>query len=586
MDIKRNLTAIILIGLVIVLTPTYLRWISPATEPAVDSTQQQMSPSPQGADPTPVALSETPAAQPVAEKVKTAPIIEKLESEKEIIITVDTDLYIAKISNRAGGSIVEYTLKNYTGGYNDYGEYDPESLVSLVQDNNNNCTPCLSLYDQDDKSSRPFVQYFASDYRDGEKWYLSGEDEKELHYSLMFEDGRSIDKTIVFKGNSYTARHDFDLSGFDQTYRQDFEVLWGNGIKPTEENEKDDLQYSGALMYQAGEKDDIMLKDVEPIQRKNFDGNTDWVAVKNKYFMISLMTDSPGKYAALSAVNTQFGIREITPVYSASIGFDIHSQRISTALFFGPQDYKILKEQGHALDDAMNWGFVIIKPISKYVILGLLTFLHNPFGDFYINYGLVLIIFALIIRVVTGPLTKKSAESTQKMQAIQPKMKALQEKYKNDPQKKNSETMALYRKHGVNPVGGCLPMLIQMPLLFALFTVFRNTIEFRGADFIFWISDLSQPDVIFDLPFSIPVYGNGVAILPIVMGVTMFLQQRQSMATMDKNQRPMMYMMSGFFFLLFNTFPSGLNLYYAIYNFLSFLQQRSIKAKLATTPLK
>ncbi|MBT4001795.1 MAG: membrane protein insertase YidC, partial [Chloroflexi bacterium] len=508
------------------------------------------------------------------------------EMEKEIVITVDTDLYIARISNRAGGSLVEYTLKNYIGGFNEYGEYDPVSLVSLVQNNDNNCTPCLSLYDQDEKTSLPFVQYFTSDYRNDEKLYLSGEDEKKVHYSLVLEDGRSINKTITFKGNSYSARHDFDLSGFDQTYRQDFEVMWGNGIKPAEKNEKDDLQYSGALMYQAGEKDDIMLKDVDPIPRKNYDGNTDWVAVKNKYFMVSLMTDSPGKYASLSAVNTQFGIREITPVYSASIGFDIHSQRISTSLFFGPQDYKVLKQQGHALDDAMNWGFVVIKPISKYVILGLLTFLHNPFGDFYINYGLVLIIFALIIRIVTGPLTKKSAESTQKMQAIQPKMKAMQEKYKNDPQKKNSETMALYRKHGVNPVGGCLPMLIQMPLLFALFTVFRNTIEFRGAEFIFWISDLSQPDVIFNLPFSIPVYGDGVAVLPIVMGVTMFLQQRQSMATMDKSQRPMMYMMSGFFFLLFNTFPSGLNLYYAIYNFLSFLQQRSIKAKLAKTPLK
>ncbi|MBT3634741.1 MAG: membrane protein insertase YidC [Candidatus Marinimicrobia bacterium] len=584
MDIKRNLTAIILIGLVIVLTPTYLRWVSPATEPSADTVEQQVSRS--SLDSAPATVTETPVAEVREEKKTSLPIPDRLEMEKEIVITVDTDLYIAKISNRAGGSLVEYTLKNYTGGYNEYGEYDPISLVSLVQNNDNNCTPCLSLYDQDEKLSLPFLQYFTSDYRDEETLYLSGEDEKQVHYSLMLEDGRSIDKTITFKGNSYSARHDYDLSGFDQTYRQDFEVMWGNGIKPAEKNEKDDLQYSGALMYQAGEKDDIMLKDVDPISRKNFDGNTDWVAVKNKYFMVSLMTDLPGKYASLSAVNTQFGIREITPVYSASIGFDIHSQRISTSLFFGPQDYKVLKQQGHALDDAMNWGFVVIKPISKYVILGLLTFLHNPFGDFYINYGLVLIIFALIIRVVTGPLTKKSAESTQKMQAIQPKMKAMQEKYKNDPQKKNSETMALYRKHGVNPVGGCLPMLIQMPLLFALFTVFRNTIEFRGAEFIFWISDLSQPDVIFNLPFSIPVYGDGVAVLPIVMGVTMFLQQRQSMATMDKSQRPMMYMMSAFFFLLFNTFPSGLNLYYAIYNFLSFLQQRSIKAKLAKTPLK
>ena len=143
----------------------------------------------------------------------------------------------------------------------------------------------------------------------------------------------------------------------------------------------------------------------------------------------------------------------------------------------------------------------------------------------------------------------------------------------------NQEVMALYKEKGVNPLGGCLPMLLQMPLLWALFVVFRSTIEFRGAKFIFWIKDLSQPDVIINLPFSLPIYGAHIADLPLLMGISIFLTQRMSMATMDKAQRPMMYIMNGFFVLLFNQFPSGLNLYYTVYNILNFFQQRTIRLK-------
>jgi YidC/Oxa1 family membrane protein insertase len=167
------------------------------------------------------------------------------------------------------------------------------------------------------------------------------------------------------------------------------------------------------------------------------------------------------------------------------------------------------------------------------------------------------------------------------MQKIKPEIKKVQGKYKVDPQRLNKENMALYKKHKVNPLGGCLPIMLQMPLLWALFMVFRPTIEFRGAPFMLWISDLSKPDVVFTLPFSIPIYGDGVAILPLLMGATLMLTMDLSSATMDKSQKPVMYFMNVFFILLFNTFPSGLNLYYTAYNMLSFFQQRSIKNKLA-----
>ena len=126
-----------------------------------------------------------------------------------------------------------------------------------------------------------------------------------------------------------------------------------------------------------------------------------------------------------------------------------------------------------------------------------------------------------------------------------------------------------------------LPIMLQMPLLWALFIVFRTTIEFRGAPFFLWINDLSKPDVVYNLPFSIPIYGNGVAVLPLIMGGTLLLTMQISSASMDKSQKPVMYFMNGFFILLFNTFPSGLNLYYTAYNLLSFLQQRSIKNNLS-----
>ena len=173
-----------------------------------------------------------------------------------------------------------------------------------------------------------------------------------------------------------------------------------------------------------------------------------------------------------------------------------------------------------------------------------------------------------------------SFKSNQNMQKVQPELKKIQAKYKGNPQALNKETMALYKKHKINPAGDCLPILIQMPILYSLFIVFRTTIEFRGAPFLFWIQDLSKPDVVFSLPFSIPIYGDGVAILPLIMGITLLLTTQISSASMDSSQKPIMYFMNGFFILLFNTFPSGLNLYYTAYNLLNFFQQRNIRSQL------
>ena len=198
------------------------------------------------------------------------------------------------------------------------------------------------------------------------------------------------------------------------------------------------------------------------------------------------------------------------------------------------------------------------------------------------NYGVILIIFSVLVKLIVYPLTKRSYQSTQAMQSIQPEVNALREKYKNNPTKLNQATMELYKKKGVNPLGTCFPMLLQMPLLFALFTVFRSTIELRGEPFIFWIKDLSAPDILFYLPFKIPLYGNYVCALPILMALSMYAQQKMmqpnnATGPQADQQKMMQYFMMGFFFLLFNSFPSGLNLYYTLFNILTIAQQKLTK---------
>ena len=230
----------------------------------------------------------------------------------------------------------------------------------------------------------------------------------------------------------------------------------------------------------------------------------------------------------------------------------------------------------------MNFGWAFIRPISK-AVHWFLLFLHNYIP----NYGFVLLVFSVFIKILVYPLTKKSYVSTKKMQAIQPLLNELREKHKNDQRKFAQAQMALFKEHGVNPLSGCVPILLQMPLLFALFTVFRSSIELRGAPFMLWISDLSRPDAVFDLGINIPLYGSHVAILPLLMGITMFIQMKMTPTPQSAGQQKfMLYFMNGFFVLIFNQFPSGLVLYYTLFNVLTILQQKYLTPQSASGGIK
>jgi YidC/Oxa1 family membrane protein insertase len=294
-------------------------------------------------------------------------------------------------------------------------------------------------------------------------------------------------------------------------------------------------------------------------------GHTSWGGTRTKYFA-AVMIPRTREAQGVTAIGTERDIRVD--------GNSVNARTMSTALnmqipsvgtvsdsytiYVGPIHYGIMKDYNVGLEELTDLGWVIIKPFSI-AIIWLLPKIYNVFP----NYGVVVLIFALLVKIIIYPLSRKQTIAMTKMKELQPKMKAIQEKYKNDPAKLNKETMKMYKEAGANPLSGCLPLLPQMPLFFALFTVFRSTIEFRGAYFVGWITDLSVPD---------PLY-----ILPIIMVVTMFIQQKMTMS--DPKQKMLMYMMPLFFGWLFMNFPAGLVLYWTGFNVLSLVETVFIRKK-------
>jgi len=488
---------------------------------------------------------------------------------EERFITVDTPLYTALVSSSGGGSIKSFNLKKYLMA--------DSSLVNLISDiNSNNLFISFQNVDGEYVSMQdPWLTDEPSQYIEvfGGPFILK--------FSTLYEEV-SIEKTLTFEPDSYVVKVSTDLTSASNKILGDFcSIVWEGGLPTTEPNTKDDVTYFNGYVYQAG--DSYQFKKVAPDIEKNQDGplvavrgKTDWVAVRSKYFTSVLLPNEESDICWVGLKEEKVESLSI-PLYSMGMGFN-KNKTSSISLYLGPLEYDTVRKINIGLPSIMNFGFSLIRPISLGV-LWLLKFFHQWFS----NYGVVLILFSVIVKIVVFPLTKKSHQSSKEMQALQPEIARLKEKHKNNPQKLNQATMNLYKEHGVNPLGGCLPLLIQMPLLISLFQVFRSTIELRGAYFFGWITDLSAPDVIFRLPFSIPLYGDGFAVLPIIMGITMFIQQKMMPTQASGQQKFMSYFMTGFFVLLFNGFPSGLNLYYTLFNVLTILQQKyltpSIKEK-------
>ena len=566
---KKTIIGIVLIIIITLLIPVYQKWIVGEKKPVpqepvtrVDSTisapkeSAQTAQSESKAEKGPTTQLEDTTTQ------ERTPAINITSATEEKYIDIETDIVHMRFSTAKGGNPVVWDLKKYNLHSGQPVDLINQNLMKINFLNTNGKEINLNDYN------------FFTEVPDGKKVQLDeSTPEYELQYYLPVSNGKFI-KTLHF----YRDKYSFDVTlEFEnlQNYiinRRVF-VGWENGLPPTEENIKDDLNYSRAYAFLGDDIESIDASD--KYAEKDFNGKIDWVAVRSKYFLASIIpldgtqTDGAIIGGVRSKEEKKYNITieaQFEPIAKFTNNFRI---------YLGPLDYYILKKYDVGLQDLVmnrDWYERLFRPISL-LIIPAFKFLYR----FIPNYGLVIIVFSILIKLLLHPLTKKSYQSMSEMQFLQPKMTEMREKYKNDPQRLNKEMMKLYKEHGVNPLGGCLPMLLQMPVLFALFIVFRSTIQLRGKPFVLWINDLSAPDVL-HLGVSLPLIGNSIHVLPVLMGITMIWQSKMSMT--DPKQKMMIYFMPIFMIFIFYSLPSGLNLYYAVFNILSMIQTSQIKKKM------
>ncbi len=400
-------------------------------------------------------------------------------------------------------------------------------------------------------------------------------------YDLVLEDGRTLTFEYLLNGDGYQMSLNIYFDGVRELISGSYyELGWQPRMRTTERSRDQEAQYSAAYVYAGGAMESISLTS-SGSERETITGNIGWVSTKTKFFtqIIKPEGDTDGAILMADVTGDNDGIRtHYRSILRSVIPADGSS---SFNLFVGPLDHVYLNRFDESAYDMVDTGFRFLRwfsdPFVKWVVLPFFVF----FGGILPNYGLVIILFALVVKIVLYPLTKKSFESMAAMRELQPEMKLLQEKYKDNPQAQQQATMKLFKKAKVNPLGGCLPNLLQAPVLITLWRYFQNSIEIRQESFL-WAQDLSAPDPILQLPFTIPFLGDFIGGFVLLMSLTMVVQMKisGSGAASNPQMKVFQYVLPVVLFFFFNQFASGLSLYYLIYNALSIGQQMLINKQI------
>ena len=466
-------------------------------------------------------------------------------------ITVDTDLYTAVFSSR-GASLESMTLKNYRE------ENTPAAKkVTLGNDSDPNI---LSFSTRATGLDLPDSTQFMPD-ADGLKIEKNGS--KQLTFNYISGQGYTVRKVYTFTSGVYGIKLETQI--FNNSAAPlvgAIQQVMTYPATPKVKNNRFDT--AGAYLFSDNSLQSNKIKDVLSAS-KRYEKAIEWSGFADKYFMSAILSEK-NSIASVELKKNNAGFFESivsSPQFTVNPG-----QSVTTThrLFVGPKDIDVLKQQGNSLEQSLDlgWFTVLAKPLMY-----TLKFFYKYVG----NYGIAIIIITIILKALFFPLTHKSYKSMKGMQKIQPEMTKLREKYKDDRDAMNKAVMELYREHKVNPMGGCLPMVVQIPVFFALYKSLMFSIELRHAPFLLWITDLAGPDNLFGELLHIPFV---IGPLPLLMGASMFVQQKMTPSQMDPMQQKMMLALPVVFTFMFLSFPSGLVLYWLVNNVLTIGQQMYI----------
>ncbi len=522
--------------------------------------------------PPPTPPGETSPGAPIGSALKDSSarsgIFAARASSPVAIKTIETPYFTAQI-NSNGAAISSFILKRYN-------TWDKKPVELVNHEENRGADINLKFVASDGKvaatNDMPFVL-------DAKPVTLGAGDSTSFSAMYRLDTGKWIEKIFHFSGAGYLIGIEYKLHGLENSVSgYHYTASLDDPLPYVEKRSADETSAAKAFAGQAGEMEDLTVSKPGAAAHKAINGDISYAGMRTQYFeqaIIPVGEKTAGADISGVAVPGTGPDGGIVAMYNASVTIPIGrtpDESLHFQLYFGPLEYDRVEALGVGLEQSLNFGAsfglsFIVRPISVHLLLPFFLWLHGIFS----NWGIVIIIFSIVIKLITIPTSMGQMRSMRKMRVVQPMMTDLRAKYKDDPKKLNEETMKLYRTYGINPAGGCLPMLLQMPILFALYAVLRNVIQLRQAPFGLWVSDLSVPDALFHFGTKLPLIGEQMSGLTLLLVITMFIQQMFTIT--DPRQKQMAYIMPIVFIFMFNNLPSGVGLYYFMFNIFGLIQQ-------------
>ena len=547
MDTYRTFLAIIISFIILIGYQYFFVGFGPAEDPVQNSVVQTEAVTGEPAvieQTESAAVTAAPTVQSEAAKNMTRP------DRKARTVIVETDLYTASLSED-GGSIQSFILKDYKE------TLDENSLgMQMVKVDGTEGFPLEFSWG----SVAPAATFYDAD---GSEVIFQG---NSGNLSMKGQvNGLEIVREYIFSKDSYLMELNISVKNVSGGVLQGAAALHQSNTPFRQTGPGSQFLFIGPAYYM---NESLTEMDSDDYENGPFtvNGQMDWVGYEGTYFISSFL---PQNGSATSITVSSFGEEGVKMQLNSSLDtlqpgeVKVYSYK----LFFGPKKHDILKSVGSNLDKALNFGWF---DLIAHPTLFMLNFFYGMFK----NYGIAIILVTIVFKAAFWPITQKGLKSMKNMQKLQPKMVKLKEKYKGDPAKMNQEVMNLYKTYKVNPLGGCLPMVLQIPVFFALYKVLLMCIELRHAPFMLWITDLSAPDRLY-IGVDIP-YVGGIPVLTLLMGASMFLQQKITPTTADPTQAKIMMFLPVLFTFMFINFASGLVLYWFVNNLLAIFQQQMI----------
>jgi YidC/Oxa1 family membrane protein insertase len=514
------------------------------------------------------------------------PFAKSAEGQSKII-KVENEL-MKLYFNTKGGKVEKVELK-------DYVTYSDKPLILFDSTSTFN----FNFFTRDNKNIFTDELFFETDAVGDLN--VSGSGEQKLSFKLNAGTGRYFEIMYTIRGDKYLIDMDVNLIEMDQVVDMRTGEMYLNWTVQAPDQEKTIKQQRDATtIYYKFKDEDIDNLSATSDEKEDFEADPKWVSLKQQFFNTTIIADeSFDKARAFVQTETDEGSEKYVKKMTAALTLPLSGSKIEQygmSFYYGPNKYNVLKKLDLGLEEIIDLGWGIFGWVNRFAVIPVFNFLDS----FNWNYGIIILILTILLKLVLSPITYKTYLSGAKMRVLKPEINEINDKYKDDAMKKQQAMMSLYRQTGVNPLSGCIPLLIQMPILIAMFRFFPASIELRQESFL-WADDLSTYDSIYTFPdgFSIPFYGDHISLFTILMAVSIALYTKLNssmsagMATegpMAAQMKIMMYVMPLMMLFWFNSYSSGLSYYYFLANIISigqtflirkvFINESAIRAKI------